>query len=216
MYTDLTSWKKKVIKISIVYTIGYTAFPSIETYLEVLSTYNVNCVIDVRSSPFSQYYEIFNKSVLSTTLRGHKILYRNYDREFGARQHDKEFFHSDGYLDFNKFITSTYFSDGASKIKKGIDLNFNFALMCAEQDPIQCHRGIMIGRGLCRYGLQVEHILKNKQLESQEILEERLLSMYFEDRDQFSLFNQQKSDGELLEAAYNLKNREIGYKEEEF
>ncbi len=129
-----------------IYTIGYTAF-SIDEFINILKIYNITCIIDVRSSAFSQFYQDYNKPVLKGRLKKENIEYRNYVDEFGARQNEVTYYHSDGYLDFNKFLKSENFKLGVNKIEKGIKLGYSFCLMCAETDPINCHRSIMVGRG---------------------------------------------------------------------
>ena len=202
-------FSKEVVIINCVYTIGYTAF-SIDEFIEVINHYGINCVIDVRSSPFSNYYTDYNKDVLENTLKKHNILYRNYAKEFGARQLNPAFYSGD-IVDFDKFIQSEQFLEGVSKIKKGIKLGYSFVLMCAEKDPIKCHRSIMLGKGFSNNNFTVKHILSKTKLESQTDLEDRLLEMYHKDRFQLTFFNEDLSEANLLEDAYKKQNLLIGY-----
>lgn len=197
-----------------IYTIGYTAF-KIEDFILVLKKYNIDCIIDVRSSPFSRFYSDYNKLELMSRLKNEKILYYNFTNEFGARQTNRIYYHSEGYLDFNKFLNSDNFKSGVNKIKNGIKKGFVLCLMCAETDPITCHRSIMIGRGLKNNDIKVNHILKSGEFETQESIEMRLLNIYYENRNQLSLFSEVKSDIEYIKEAYDKKNKEIGFREEE-
>lgn len=197
-----------------IYTIGYTAF-DIEEFINILKGYNIKCIIDVRSSPFSQFYQDYNKTILETKLKSENIKYRNYVDEFGARQNKIEYYHSDGYLDFNKFLKSENFNDGVNKIEKGIEIGYSFCLMCAEADPINCHRSIMVGRGLKNACFEVRHILKDGSIETQDALEQRLLNTFFKNRNQISMFSEMKSDEQLINEAYDIKNKEIGFRKEE-
>lgn len=201
--------KREVLIINSVYTIGYTAFP-INEFVEVIKNYGIDCVIDVRSSPFSNYYSDYNKDALENTLKQHNILYRNYANEFGARQTNPAFYSGD-IVDFDKFIQSEQFLEGVCKIKKGIERGYNFVLMCAEKDPIKCHRSIMLGKGFSNHEFKVKHIISKTEVELQEQLEERLLEMYHQDRFQLKLFGEDQSDPELLEDAYKKQNLAIGY-----
>lgn len=195
--------------INLIYTIGYTAF-SIEEFINVITHYGINCVIDVRSSPFSKHYTDYNKDVLKNTLKKHNILYRNYSREFGARQIDPIYYSGD-VVDFDKFINSESFFDGVSKVSKGIEMGYTFVLMCAEKDPIDCHRSIMLGKGFAKCGYEVKHIISITRLETQKELEIRLLDMYHKNRCQLSLFGEEMSEVELIADAYKTRNYEIGY-----
>jgi uncharacterized protein (DUF488 family) len=51
-------------------------------------------------------------------------------------------------------------------------------LMCAEEDPLECHRFLMICPELVRLGIRPLHIRKGSKIESQEDAENRLLSAH--------------------------------------
>lgn len=194
-----------------IYTIGYTSFP-IEEFVRVLKVHGVGCVIDVRSVPRSSYYTDFDAGILQETLRESGILYRNYAREFGARQEDASLY-PNGYLDFEKFAATEAFREGIEKVKAGGARGFVFALMCAEKDPFNCHRCILVGRKFKECGYEVLHLEQGKP-ELQEDVERRLLEHYFPNRNQLSLFDT-RTEEELLTEAYRKRNAEIGYHIEE-
>jgi uncharacterized protein (DUF488 family) len=201
-----------------IYTIGYASF-LIDEFLDVLKQYNIDCLIDVRSSPYSGYYKDFDKEYLENKLKFIGKYYRNYAREFGARQESKIFSSNEGYLDFEKFTQSEQFNDGVAKLKESCTEGYNIVLMCAEKDPINCHRSIMIGRALKEKDFDVEHILANKELESQTSVEEKIVIEFCKkhkvDRYQSSLFPdaiENLSDEQILALAYKEKNAEIGYR----
>lgn len=194
-----------------IYTIGYTSFP-IDGFVRVLKEHGVGCVVDVRSVPRSSYYTDFDEGFLKETLRENGILYRNYKREFGARQENRSLY-PQGYLDFEKFAATDAFKEGIEKVDAGYQKGYTFALMCAEKDPFNCHRCILVGRNFKERGYRVVH-LEDGKAETQEDVEERLLTHYFPNRNQLSLFDT-RSDGELLEEAYRKRNAEIGYHIEE-
>ena len=198
-----------------VYTIGYTSF-DIDNFIRVLKKYGVTCLVDVRSVAKSSYYKDYDDVVLAPNLKKHGILYRNYKEEFGARQENKAFYSEKGYLDFEVFASSLQFLEGVNKIKSAQKLGYKVCLMCAEKDPINCHRTILIARNLAKMGFHVEHILANEQVCSQGEIDERLLDKFFPTRMQVSLFGEDNlSDEEKLEKAYRLKNEEIGFRLEE-
>lgn len=190
-----------------IYTIGYAGF-EIESFLKALKEHGITVLIDVRSSPVaSEYYKAYSKDVLEPLLKSNNILYRNYSAEFGARQTNKDWF-TNGYLDFKKFTNTDNFKSGVKKIKDGMALNYKFVLMCAEKDPINCHRTIMISKALQDLGFQIKHILPN-DLETQEELNKRLLKLYFPNS---SLFDDEQT---MLEESYRLQNEKIGFKEKD-
>ncbi len=50
-------------------------------------------------------------------------------------------------------------------------------LLCAERDPLDCHRCLLIGRALAERGLAVGHILADGTIEPHSASDERLLVM---------------------------------------
>jgi uncharacterized protein (DUF488 family) len=193
-----------------IYTIGYSSF-KIEDFIQTLKNNNITCVIDVRSNPFSEYFQDYNKDILEKKLKKENIMYRNYKKEFGARQEEPSFYPK-GYLDFDLFTKSEQFNEGVLKIAKGIEMGFSFVLMCAEKDPITCHRNIMVAKAFKERGYNIKHILFDGSIESQDDIEKRMIKEYFPERNQMALFDENKSDEDLIKASYNKKNEEIGYR----
>jgi len=192
-----------------VFTIGYSCF-KIEEFVNLLKKYKITSLIDVRSNPNSKFYEDYNQSNLSKLLKLHGIIYRNYKREFGARQENLKY-HKNGYLDFNEYTKSDDFLEGVRKIEAGIRMNYSFAFMCAEKDPSTCHRNIMVAREFYKLGYNVKNILYDGSYETQESIERRLLDQYFPNRDQLTIFDETLSLEEMIDKCYEYRNKEIGY-----
>lgn len=199
----------------IVYTVGYTSF-GITKFIDILKFYDIKCVIDVRSVPKSSYYKDYDRENLSVTLKENGILYRNYKEEFGARQDNKEFYNIKGYLDFEVFAKSSQFNEGVKKIKKAQELGYTVCLMCAEKDPVNCHRTILIAHNLDEKGFEVRHILADGSTCSQRDIDKILIDKYFPARNQLSIFEEDNlTEEQYVEKAYQIKNKEIGFKLEE-
>ena len=81
--------------------------------------------------------------------------------------------------------------------------------MCAEKDPIECHRTILIARELVESGSKVAHILANGGVETHESAMKRLFAdLGLPEHDLF------RSDEELLDDAYSEQERRIAYMDE--
>jgi uncharacterized protein (DUF488 family) len=80
-----------------IYTIGYSGY-TIDLFLAEIKKHAISAVIDVRSNPHSQYYSHYNKEPLEMLLKNNNIRYRNYAKEFGARQDNREFYSSKAFL----------------------------------------------------------------------------------------------------------------------
>ena len=194
------------------YTIGYSSFSDAEDLTECLHTRGVNVLIDVRSTPYSTHFPQFNKEELERVLHGAGIYYRNYAKSFGARQENREYYR-DGRLDFETFANSTRFEEGLIKVENSIAQGSTLTLMCAEKDPITCHRAILISRVFHEAGYTVLHMCPNQPDEPHAALEQRLVELHFPDADQFSLFDKPMGYEEQLKEAYRLQNDKIGFKE---
>lgn len=190
-------------------TIGYSGF-AIENFIETLKKYAVTCLIDVRSLPRSAHFKEYDMKNLSVILKKNDIIYRNYAKEFGARQTDKTFY-TDGALDFDKFSASEQFISGVEKIEKGMELGYKFALMCAEKRPETCHRNILIAKKFHEIGYIVQNILSDGSFITQPDVEKILLDKYFPDRNQVSLF-EEVSEVDMIRQSYKKQSLEIAYR----
>ena len=197
-----------------IYSIGYSGF-LIDDFVKILTSKKISLVVDVRSTPYSQYFSDYNKDILESRLKKEKIHYRNYVDEFGARQEERKYYSKAGYLDFELFTQSTPFLSGVDKLKKSMEQGYSVALMCAEKDPIACHRTILVSRAFFTAGYRVVHLLPNNINMTQEDVEKRLLDKYFPNREQLTLFDENLSTQEYICEAYKKQNAAIGYSIEE-
>lgn len=179
-----------------IYTIGY-AGTEIERFVEILKEKKIKFLIDVRSVPYSHQFWRFDELNIFHALEKHGIFYQNWKNEFGARQENRNFY-SAGVLDFEKFAMSEEFRHGISKLKGLKDENV--CLMCAEIDPINCHRAILCARNLADCGFEIVHIIAKRNgkttFEKHKDFEQRLIKT---------------TKAETLDDAYRIQNKKIGY-----
>lgn len=202
-----------------VYTIGHSV-RSIDAFLKLLNRFEINCVIDVRSVPFSQYAPQYNMFELKNTLSSNGIEYLFMGNEFGAMQTNFRLYDSDGLLNFEKVMQSEQFQTGVKRVKEKIEQGFNLVFMCMEKDPMDCHRSILVGRAFHEEKYHVLNIMENGYIQSQEKLIKRLLKHYFSKSYQTTIFDyldleQNQKEAELIREVYRLRNKDIGYKLEE-
>ena len=194
------------------FTIGHSQYTP-EYFIKLLEKHNVNYILDVRSTPYSKYAQQFNKENIYIFLKKHGMMYAYMGKYFGARPVESFLYHEEGYLDFEKVIRGERFHIGAENVILGLAQGNNIAFMCTEKDPMDCHRAIMVARAFDLKGIEVNHILSNGKLQTQRELENRLLDMYFKERQQLSIFNYNNvvSDDKYIIQAYRKRNAEIGY-----
>lgn len=194
-----------------IYTIGHTNH-SVEYFIKLLQSHKINCIVDVRSTPLSKYTPQFNKDTIKKMLKINGIYYIHMGKEFGARRENLSLYTSDGYLDFEKARKDDEFLKGINRIKNGCNNGFVISLMCTEKDAFDCHRGIMVSKGLKDNGFNIKHILPDNTIETQEKLEERLVNKYFS-QISFDLYlNGNMTQQEMIEEGYRKRNKEIGYR----
>ena len=194
-----------------IYTIGHST-NIVESFVNLLDKYQINCVIDVRGIPFSKYAPQYNKDNIKNLLNKHGIYYIYMGDVLGARRKEPELYSREGYLDFAKVRENTIFLNGINRVINGIKKGYTISLMCTEKEPLMCHRSILLGREFRHNNYEVYHILENGEIESQISLEERLLDLYFKDRTQLSMFDTQEDNfTKLISDAYRLQNKKIGY-----
>ena len=214
------------------FTIGYSGF-DIKNFVDTLNDFNINAIIDVRSIPYSSRFANYNidnmRSIVSDkkNWKQKNVYYLNFKDSFGARQTNLEYYNNEKYLDFEKFRRSTSFLTGCERVCNGLNLGYNIVLMCAEIEPSQCHRSVMISRWFDLSGYKITHILPGK-IKYQKDIDEELLRQYLKkdyikdgiSGDLLSLdktFEQIRDEN--IEKAYKNKNREIGFRnkdEEEY
>lgn len=194
-----------------IYTIGHSQH-SLDVFLGLLKKYDINYVLDVRSTPYSQFASDYNREMINRYLEMNDIRYSFMGKYFGARQEDSTLYAPEGYLDFKKVRQSDLFKRSFENVMQGIKSGYHISLMCTEKDPIDCHRTIMVAKAFHENDVTVKHIMPDGNLQTQKDIENRLLQMYFPDRMQISLFDENnKSDEEYIELAYVQQNKKIGY-----
>ena len=198
-----------------VYTVGHSNH-SIEYFLELLQSQEISCLIDVRSVPVSNYNPQFNRAPLENFLKRHGIVYMHFGKEFGARHEDKNLLNDEGKVDFKTVRQSFAFQQGVERVDIGLSKGIKIALMCAEGNPLECHRFSMISIGLEEVGIHVNHILKDKTVKSHAELEKELLKKYKKKIPQPSLFPKDVHEQDPLKHVYKLHNKAIGWQSDRY
>ncbi|HEY3403581.1 MAG TPA: DUF488 domain-containing protein [Ohtaekwangia sp.] len=194
----------------VIYTIGHSIH-QLDYFLELLQKYSVNCIVDVRSTAASRYNPQYNKKSLANFLADNKIRYMHFPEAFGARQIDPALLDENGQVDFEKVRRSQNFKKGVEQLREEVEKQSVISLMCAESDPLVCHRFSMISVALQRNGFDVIHIIKDKTTKSNTDLEYMLLNKYDKKIRKSDIFTPEISVDDQLKMAYRLINKEIGY-----
>lgn len=154
------------------FTIGHSSHP-IEQFIELLKLHAITAIGDVRSSPYSKFNPQYNRENLQKSLKEHGIAYVYLGQELGPRSEDPACY-VDGRVQYDRLAATESFKRGVERLFTGMQM-YRIALMCAEKDPIACHRMILICRALRSESVDVHHILEDGRIEKLRDAEMRLL-----------------------------------------
>ena len=198
------------------FTIGHSNH-EIRKFIELLKLHNAQCVIDVRSTPYSQRNPQFNRELLKIDLEKNKIFYIFLGDLLGARHNNHNLFFSDNQIvDFGKVRKLDSFKEGIDRVLNELNKNRKIALMCSEKDPFNCHRFVLVSYELAKKCIIVKHILDDGNIVLNDTLEDKLISKYKLSYKQQNFFNNIKSRKDAIEKGYILRNKDIGYSKEVF
>jgi uncharacterized protein (DUF488 family) len=185
-----------------IYTIGHSNHP-IDRFIALLHQHDVDAVADVRSTPYSRFNPQFSKEKLQAALAAAGIRYVFLGEELGARSKDPTCYDEGGRVSYAKLASTDLFRRGLDRLLAGMQ-NHRIAIMCAEREPLECHRTILVSRELERAGVPITHILSDGTLEPHRDAMRRLASsLKLATTDLFS------SPDELIEAAYEKQASRI-------
>ncbi|MFC4310881.1 DUF488 family protein [Steroidobacter flavus] len=184
-----------------IYTVGHSNHP-IGHFLKLLQGQGVNLLADVRSTPYSRFNPQFRRDALTTALAGLGISYLFLGEELGARSKDPSCY-DDGRVSYRKLAATALFRQGIDRLLAAAETH-TVAIMCAEKDPLDCHRTILVARELVKRGESVAHILATGEVEPHEQVMEHL-------RERLKIEPVDLFGGDVNEQAYELRGQQIAY-----
>ena len=186
-----------------VFTIGHSTH-SQKYFIGLLSRHGITALCDVRSKPYSRVNPQFNREELKEALRECGITYVFLGKELGARSEDPSCYEN-GKVQYERLAQTDLFHQGLDRVQKGMK-EYRIALMCAEKEPLECHRTILVARCLAGLGLDVQHIHADGSLETHAAALSRLKRLLrLPDDDMF------RSSEDVSADAYHLQEERIAY-----
>lgn len=188
-----------------IYTIGHSTH-SVDEFLALLQQHAITAVADIRSVPFSRWQPQFNQEPLRHALGEAGIAYVFLGKELGARTDDRSCY-VDGRVQYRRLAATVSFREGLIRLESG-HRKQRIVVMCAEGEPLDCHRTILVARELEALGICVQHVLSSGKTESHADALRRLrTALRIPDRDLF------RTAEELQELAYARQEERIAYVE---
>ena len=176
-----------------------------DTFARLLNQHPIDALADVRSVPASRFNPQFNRSSLSASLKDCGIGYYFCVRELGGRPQDPTCYEN-GRVRYDRMAEAGAFRRGLALVMAKA-ASHRVVLMCAEKDPLDCHRTLLVGRAPVADGIDVAHILSDGTLEPHDQAMDRLLASYDLDTegDMFT------SRDELVAQAVERRSQRVGY-----
>jgi uncharacterized protein (DUF488 family) len=188
---------------NVVFTIGHSTHP-LDRFLALLQQHGITALGDIRSRPYSRMNPQFNRENLKKSLQEKGIAYIFLGQELGAQSNDASCYRG-GKLQFDRLAQTDLFRQGLERVRVGMQ-GYRLALMCAEKEPLECHRTILVARWLEALQIKVEHILEDGSLESQKDASRRLLTLLrLPEHDLF------RSREDMIEEAYRIQGERIAH-----
>ncbi len=156
---------------AVLFTIGHSNHP-IARFIALLRAHGVAAVADVRSVPFSRRHPQFSQRALADSLHAAGIGYRFLGDGLGARPRDPACF-VDGRVDFDRIAARSAFAEALDQVKTAV-AERPITLMCAEREPLDCHRTVLVCRHLRRAIPAIAHIHGDGGVEPHAALERRM------------------------------------------
>jgi uncharacterized protein (DUF488 family) len=192
-----------------VYTIGHSNF-ELDVFLAMLRDYRVELLIDVRSRPQSGRFPQFGQPGFQTAVEAAGVAYLFLGEELGGRPDDPDVYTGEGIVDYRRRRKAYAFRAGVDRVLAEAESR-SLALLCAEEDPLECHRFLMICPELVASGACPLHIRKGSKVETQGQAENRLLSATgLGGLAGNTLFPEARLDA--LEEAYDLQARKCAFR----
>ena len=155
-----------------VFTIGHSTH-TLDEFAALLRRREVTAVADVRAAPYSRFNPQFKRDALAAGLAALGLEYVFLGRELGGRSADPADYR-DGRIDYDRLRGTERFHRGVERVVRGAERR-RIALMCAEKEPLDCHRTLLVAPAIEARDIAVTHILADGGVEPHGATMDRLL-----------------------------------------
>ncbi len=151
-----------------IYTIGHSTH-SEKNFLDILQSFKIQVLADVRSLPGSRYLPHFNQESMSVALKSIGINYVHMPGLGGRRRKicndNLHLVAGWKHVAFRNYALYSLTSEFEKELNELISIakKFRVVIMCAESVPWKCHR-LLISNSLVAKGIKVLHILNKNDI----------------------------------------------------
>ncbi len=154
-----------------IFSIGHSN-REFQDFIKLLETYEIEYLIDVRSSPYSKMFPDYNKEYFTKILKQHGVKYLYMGDELGGLPKDSSCYieytdkkNEDARkIDYSKIEMKEFFQNGLKRLKTADAKGLKVVVMCSEGHPEECHRSKLIGVALLKAKIIMQHINMNGEL----------------------------------------------------
>ena len=147
-------------------TIGHSNHP-IERFVGLLQAAGIALLVDVRSMPYSRRFPQFGKERLAKSLAEAGIDYVHEGAALGGKP--------EGGADYDALAERPAFKEALGRLIERAD-ETTLCLMCAEKEPLDCHRTVLVSRRLAERGVSIDHLLADGGTRPHRDVEDALLA----------------------------------------
>ena len=187
-----------------VFTIGHSNHPR-EHFMALLRMNEITAVADVRSKPFSRRHPHFGQPTLRKALEDAGIAYIFLGESLGGQPTDPALYR-DNVPDYERMASTDGFQRALDRVLDEAT-GHRLALMCAEKEPLECHRFLLVSRHLALRDARITHILGDGSTEEHERTVRRLLAVTRLDAGE--LFGAARVPEDVIARAYVAGHRRL-------
>lgn len=189
-------------------SIGHSNIPE-QRFLAMLQDAGVHLIVDVRTAPYSRFFPWFSQKRLAASLSAAGIGYAAMGETLGGRPRDQSLYQR-GVADYEAMAAQPNYRAGLDRLLDAAARS-RVCVMCAEREPLDCHRCLLVARSIAAHGLAVGHILHDGSVEPHAVTEQRLLELDGRNDEQgCDLFASGQHD--RLAAAYRRRARAVAFR----
>jgi uncharacterized protein (DUF488 family) len=162
----VSGWVADDVTAPVIYTLGHSRH-GIDVFIALAKQHGVETIVDVRGQPWSRYNPQFNQDAVAAAVEQAGLSYRWEGERLSGRPKDRRFYDAQGKVDWDALRHWPALAEGLNEIRALAEAS-TLALVCAEEDPLHCHRrGLLTGPPIDR-GVAVLHIHKDGIIETEE------------------------------------------------
>jgi uncharacterized protein (DUF488 family) len=149
----------------VVLTLGHSRH-GIAGFVALAKSHGIDTVIDVRGQPYSRFNPQFNRERFAASLEDAGIGYVWEGERLPGRPRDRKLHTTDGAVDWAALRAAPGFAAGIDAVLERAAAG-RIALVCAEEDPLRCHRRFLLTPPLIERGARVVHVRGDGRAETE-------------------------------------------------